>query len=59
MDQRAFRSESADGETRDWRKICEEMLGESSAERVNSLLEELLDALEERDRSKPPRAHRV
>lgn len=33
---------------RDWRKICEEVLRENDRDKVNVLLAELLDALEER-----------
>jgi len=33
---------------RDWRKICEEVLRENNPDKVNVLLAELLDALEER-----------
>jgi len=33
---------------RDWRKICEEVLRENDPDKVNVLLAELLDALEER-----------
>ena len=36
---------------REWREICEEVLRETSTERVNDLLEELLDALETRFRN--------
>jgi hypothetical protein len=36
------------GDRRDWREICEEVLLErADTERVNALLEELLEALEE------------
>ena len=44
---------------RDWREICEEVLRTSDSNRVNALLEELLEALEaraqnrDRMRSKP------
>jgi hypothetical protein len=40
---------------RDWRKICEEVLRETSSERLNDLLEELLDALENRTPFERPR----
>ena len=33
---------------RDWREICVEVLQEKNTERVSALLEELLEALEER-----------
>jgi hypothetical protein len=36
------------GNRRDWREICEEVLRERSPERVSRLLEELLDVLETR-----------
>lgn len=35
---------------RDWRIICEEVLEETNPARLNILLEELLAALERRDR---------
>ena len=37
---------------RDWREICEEVLGEKDTIRLNALLEELLEALEERERNR-------
>lgn len=52
MEQKRFSGRSGNGETRDWREICEDVVRESSSERVNALLEELLDALENRDGSK-------
>jgi hypothetical protein len=36
------------GKQRNWRQICEEVLREHDPEKVNTLLAELLDALEER-----------
>jgi len=33
---------------RDWREICKEVLRENDPDKVNGLLAELLDALEER-----------
>ena len=39
------------GNSRGWREICEEVLREKRTERVNALLEELLDVLEERERA--------
>jgi pyruvate dehydrogenase complex dehydrogenase (E1) component len=59
MDRRTFEERSGNGETRDWREICEEILRESSSERVNVLLEELLNALEKRDGSMPSSAYKV
>jgi hypothetical protein len=38
------------GNRRDWREICEEVLHETDQDRLNSLLQELLDALEDRER---------
>lgn len=38
----------SDSNRRDWREICYDVLREKRAERVDELLEELLDALEER-----------
>lgn len=35
---------------RDWREICDEVLREKQTNRVNELLEELLEALEDRAR---------
>ena len=40
---------------RDWREICEQVLREKDAGRVNALLEELLDVLEERERTRSQR----
>jgi hypothetical protein len=39
------------GNRRDWREICQEVLTETRTERLNALLEELLDVLEERERT--------
>ena len=39
------------GKRRDWREICEEVLTERDQDRLNVLLQELLDALEERERA--------
>jgi hypothetical protein len=38
------------GKQRDWRKICEEVLKERKTEKVNTLLEELVQALDRRAR---------
>jgi len=38
------------GSRRDWREICEEVLTETDQDRLNALLQELLNALEERER---------
>jgi hypothetical protein len=37
---------------KDWRKICEQVLREKNPDRVAALLEELLEALEERARTR-------
>jgi pyruvate dehydrogenase complex dehydrogenase (E1) component len=37
---------------KDWRKICEQVLREKNPDRVVALLEELLEALEERARTR-------
>lgn len=37
---------------KDWREICEEVLRTHDPNRVNALLEELLEALEERARNR-------
>jgi hypothetical protein len=37
------------GNQRDWREICVEVLLERDTHRVNALLEELLEALERRE----------
>lgn len=43
------------GARRDWREICAEVLLESEdTDRVNALLEELLEALEERAEARGP-----
>jgi pyruvate dehydrogenase complex dehydrogenase (E1) component len=42
---------SGNGKPRDWREICKEVLQETSSERMNYLLEELLEALEKRSSS--------
>jgi hypothetical protein len=39
------------GYDRDWRAICEEVLREKNSDHINALLEELLEALEERARA--------
>ncbi len=39
---------------RDWREICKEVIREKDNTRLNVLLEELLEALEEHARKKPP-----
>lgn len=39
-------------EHRDWRIICEEVVQEKDSVRLNALLEELLEALEERERER-------
>ena len=39
-------------EGRDWREICEDVLRTHDPKRINALLEELLEALEARDREK-------
>jgi pyruvate dehydrogenase complex dehydrogenase (E1) component len=59
MDPKKVSGRSGNGETRDWREICEDVVRESSSERVNALLEELLNALEEREGSKPTGASSV
>jgi hypothetical protein len=38
------------GNQRDWREICEEVLSEKNSDRLSALLNELLEALEARDR---------
>jgi hypothetical protein len=38
------------GNRRDWREICEEVLTETDMDRLNVLLQELLDALDDRER---------
>ena len=38
------------GNRRGWREICAEVLKEKDQDRLNALLQELLDALEERER---------
>jgi hypothetical protein len=38
------------GNRRDWREICEDVLRERNPEKVNALLDELATALEERSR---------
>jgi hypothetical protein len=43
-----FNFASGNGKPRDWREICKEVLQVTSSERVNDLLEELLEALEQR-----------
>lgn len=48
MKRQIFNGVSGNGKPRDWREICTEVLQETSSERVNDLLEELLEALEER-----------
>jgi hypothetical protein len=39
---------------RDWREICEDVLKETSPDRTNLLLEELLQVLEERAERRGP-----
>jgi hypothetical protein len=39
---------------RDWRELCEEILKAKDTECVDDLLEELLDVLEERARTRGP-----
>jgi hypothetical protein len=39
---------SGNGKLREWREICEDVLRETSKERLYDLLEELLEALENR-----------
>jgi hypothetical protein len=56
MHRTKFIGRAGNGDARDWREICKEVLQESSQERLNALLEELLDALEKCDGSKPPTA---
>lgn len=51
MKRRTFNGISGNGKPRDWREICMEVLQEPSSERANDLLEELLEALEERSSS--------
>ena len=41
-------------ERRDWREICEDVVREKDSTRLNGLLQELLEALEERTRKMPP-----
>jgi hypothetical protein len=53
MDPKKVSGPSGNGGTRDWREICEDVVRESSSERINALLEELLNSLEEREGSKP------
>ena len=36
---------------RDWREICEDVIHEKDSARLNELLEELLEALEQRART--------
>ena len=43
---------SGDAEIRDWREICEDVLREKSQERLEDLLQELLDALDKLDKDK-------
>jgi hypothetical protein len=43
-----------EGNQRDWREICMEVLAERNTERVNVLLEELLDALDRRPEARSP-----
>jgi hypothetical protein len=40
------------GDRRGWREICEDVLREKDPERVNTLLEELLEELEEYERKR-------
>lgn len=40
------------GEHRDWREICEEVLKEKKKEKVETLLEELTQALDRRARER-------
>ncbi|MGC2196542.1 MAG: hypothetical protein WA628_17850 [Terriglobales bacterium] len=40
------------GNDRDWRAICEEVLREKNRDHIDALLEELLEALEERARAR-------
>jgi hypothetical protein len=39
---------------RDWREICEEVLTEKDQDRLNALLQELLEALDDRERMRSP-----
>jgi hypothetical protein len=39
---------------RDWREICEQALAEKDRDRLNALLQELLEALEDRERMRSP-----
>ena len=48
MSERNFRCGSGNGELREWREICKDVLQETSRERLNDLMEELLEALEKR-----------
>jgi hypothetical protein len=48
MSTRHFDRFANKGNRRDWREICDDVLKEKSAQRVDELLDELLDVLEER-----------
>ena len=44
----------ASNNRRDWREICAEVIREKDDTRLNVLLEELLEVLDERARKMPP-----
>lgn len=44
---------------RDWREICEQVVREKDSTRLNTLLEELLEALEEHARNRDPGRRKI
>jgi len=54
VERRTINGASGDRKVRDWREICEDVLQETSQERFESLLKELLDALDRREQLEKP-----
>jgi hypothetical protein len=54
VERRTFNGASGDTKIRDWREICKDVVQETSQERFESLLQELLNALDQREQLKKP-----
>jgi hypothetical protein len=54
VERRTLKGASGDAKVRDWREICKDVVQETSQERFESLLKELLEALDQREQLEKP-----